>query len=321
MFKRLALAGVVAALIVPVGTASADSGHGHHGNRPETIDLPAGFVGEGVAVGAHNTWYAGSVADGRIASGDLREGTSDVFIADPIVASATGLKADLRHNLLWVSGAATGHAAVYNLMTGAPVADLTLASANAFINDVIVTRDAAYFTNSFTPEIYKVPVSSSGEVGTPETIALHGPAADFVDGFNLNGIEATSNGRTLISVNSTTGQLFTIDPTTGDSAMIDLGGASVVTGDGILLKGSTLYVMENGNAPGATNQIVVIKLRHHLSEGRVVDEITNPLFETATTMARRGDIIVTVNSQFGGAPIDPESELVLVDLDHRGHHD
>jgi hypothetical protein len=103
--------------------------------------------------------------------------------------------------------------------------------------------------------------------------------------------------------------------------MIDLGGASVVTGDGILLKGSTLYVMENGNAPGATNQIVVIKLRHHLSEGRVVDEITNPLFETATTMARRGDIIVTVNSQFGGAPIDPESELVLVDLDHRGHHD
>jgi len=320
MYKRLALAGVVAALIVPVGTASADSGHGHHGNLPETIDLPAGFVGEGVAVGAHNTWYAGSVADGRIASGDLREGTSDVFISEPIVAAATGLKADLRHNLLWVSGAATGHAAVYDLMTGTPVADLTLASGNAFINDVIVTRDAAYFTNSFTPEIYKVPVSSSGEVGTPETIALHGPAADFVDGFNLNGIEATSNGRTLISVNSATGQLFTIDPTTGDSAMIDLGGASVPTGDGILLKGSTLYVMENGNAPGATNQIVVIKLKHHDTVGRVVDEITNDLFETATTMARRGDIIVTVNSQFGGAPIDPESELVLVDLDHGNHH-
>ena len=104
--------------------------------------------------------------------------------------------------------------------------------------------------------------------------------------------------------------------------MIDLGGASVPTGDGILLHGSTLYVMQNGNSPTPTpNEIVVIKLRHHLTEGRVVDEITNPLFETATTMARRGDIIVTVNSQFGGAPIDPESELVLVDLDHRGHDD
>jgi hypothetical protein len=62
--------------------------------------------------------------------------------------------------------------------------------------------------------------------------------------------------------------------------------------------------------------------RRHLTEGRVVDTITNPLFETATTMARRGDIIVTVNSQFGGAPIDPESELVLVNLDdHHGHND
>jgi len=322
MYTRLALVGVVAALLVPVGTANADSGHNGHRDRPETIDLPPGFVGEGVAVGAHNTWYAGSVADGRIASGDLREGTSDVFIANPLVAAATGLKADLRHNLLWVSGAATGHAAVYDLTTGAPIADLTLtATLPAFINDVIVTRNAAYFTNSFTPEIYKVPVSSSGEVGMPETITLHGPAADFVDGFNLNGIEATSNGRTLISVNSSTGQLFTIDPMTGDSAMIDLGGASVATGDGILLKGSTLYVMENGNAPGAINQIVVIKLKHHDSEGRVIDEITNPLFETATTLARRGDILVAVNSQFGGAPIDPESELVLVDLDHRGHDD
>jgi len=323
MYTRLALVGVVAALMVPVGTASADSGHGDHANRPETIDLPAGFVGEGVAVGAHNTYYAGSVADGRVARGDLRDGTSDVFISHPLVASATGLKADLRHNLLWVSGAATGHAAVYNLMTGAPIADLTLTGTQpAFINDVIVTRDAAYFTNSFTPEIYRVPVSASGEVGMPETIALHGPAADFVAGFNLNGIEATSNGHTLISVNSSTGQLFTIDPSTGDSAMIDLGGATVPTGDGILLKGSTLYVMQNGNSPTPTpNEIVVIKLRHHLREGRVVDEITNPLFETATTLARRGDILVTVNSQFGGAPIDPESELVLVDLDHRGHDD
>ena len=84
MFKRLALAGVVAALIVPVGTASADSGHGHHGNRPETIDLPAGFVGEGVAVGAHNTWYAGSVADGRVASGADRSGANSDSQAETI---------------------------------------------------------------------------------------------------------------------------------------------------------------------------------------------------------------------------------------------
>jgi hypothetical protein len=327
MHKRLALVGIVAALAVPATSVYAASGHGHDGDRPETIDLPAGFVGEGVAVGAHNTWYAGSVADGRIGSGDLRDGTSNVFVSTPIVPAATGLKADQRHNLLWVSGAGTGMAAVYNLETGAPVMALTLTTAPSFINDVIVTRDAAYFTNSFAAEIYRVPVSDDGTVGTPETIALTGPAAEVVAGaFNLNGIEATSNGRTLIVVNSQTGKLFTVDPSTGDSALIDLGGASVPTGDGILLKGSTLYVMQNGNTPqpGVLNEIVVVKLRRHLSEGRVVDRITNPLFETATTMARRGDIIVTVNSQFGGAPIDPESELVLVNLDDEhghGHND
>ncbi len=60
MYKRLALAGIVTALVVPATTASASSGRDHH-DLPDTIDLPAGFVGEGVAVGAHDTFYAGSL--------------------------------------------------------------------------------------------------------------------------------------------------------------------------------------------------------------------------------------------------------------------
>jgi sugar lactone lactonase YvrE len=315
MFKRLALAGVVTALVIPATSAAAESGHGHDGDRPDTIDLPAGFRGEGVAVGGHHTFYAGSVADGRVARGDLRDGTSEVFVGTPLVPAATGLKADQRHNLLWVSGAATGQAAVYNLKTGEPVVALTLTTGPAFINDVVVTRNAAYFTNSFAPELYRVPVSRSGEVGAPETIALSGPAADFVAGFNLNGIEATDNGRTLIVINSSKGELYTVDAATGESALIDVGGATFPTGDGILLHGRTLYVLQNGNAPGLTNQINVVKLRRHLTEGKLVDTITSPFFETATTLARKGDILVAVNSQFGGAPIDPESEVVLVDLD------
>jgi hypothetical protein len=90
MHSRIAIAGVITALVLPLTTATAVSAHGHD-QLPETIDLPAGFVGEGVAVGAHNTFYAGSVADGRVASGDLRDGISDVFVSTPIVPSATGL--------------------------------------------------------------------------------------------------------------------------------------------------------------------------------------------------------------------------------------
>ena len=159
-------------------------------------------------------------------------------MASPLVPAATGLKADPRTGLLWVSGAATGRAAVYDLDSGAPVVALTLATDPSFINDVIVTRDAAYFTNSVTPVIHRVPFSRRGGVGEPETIVLRGPAADYVDGFNLNGIEATNDGRTLVVVNSATGRLFTVDARTGASAEIDLGGATVPTGDGILLVGS-----------------------------------------------------------------------------------
>lgn len=302
-----AVVAVVTVLAVPLGPASAAP----RGDR--TIDLPTGFAGEGVAVGRGQTFYAGSLSDGRIARGDLRRGTADVWVADPVLAPAVGLDADVRHGLLWVSGGPTGRAAAYDLATGETAAELRLTTATpSFINDVVSTREAAYFTNSMVPELYRVPASRGGGVGEPETLSLSGPAAEFVPGFNLNGIEATPDGKTLIVVNSVTGALFTVDATTGASEPIDLRGGAVVTGDGLLLAGHLLYVLQNGNAPGATNQIAVIRLSSDLSTGRIVRTITSPLFETATTLAKRGNVLVAVNSQFGGAPIDEEPEVVLV---------
>ena len=86
----------------------------------------------------------------------------------------------------------------------------------------------------------------------PETIPLSGPAAEFVPGFNLNGIEATLDGRTLIVVNSAKGLLYTVDARTGASAEIDLGDDTVQTGDGILLVGPLLFVLQNGAATATT---------------------------------------------------------------------
>ncbi len=135
-FRAVAMAtATLLASSAAVVVASPASAH-----RPETIDLPEGFAGEGVATGRRDTFYAGSRLDGRIARGDLRKGTSEVFVGEPLVAAATGLKADLRHGLLWVSGAATGQAAVYDLETGNGKVALTLATVPSFINDVVVTR-------------------------------------------------------------------------------------------------------------------------------------------------------------------------------------
>jgi hypothetical protein len=281
---------------------------------PTTIPLPATFMGEGIATGLHGTFYVGSRATGEIRRGQLGSSETEFFASSPTVLAATGLKVDLRHGLLWVSGAGTGRAVVYDLETGAEVAALTLnTTAPTFINDVVVTRDAAYFTNSQKSEIYRVPVSIDGDVGDPVTIALTGDAADdFVAGaFNLNGIEATGDGRTLIAVNSGLGTLYTIDASTGDSARIDLGGDSVATGDGILLWGGRLLVLQNGGG-GGTNQVAVVLLSMGLTHGRIVDTVAIDEFDTATTLARSGGQLLAVNAQFAtGGPTNPPEVVVF----------
>ena len=155
-------------------------------------------------------------------------------------------------------------------------------------------------------------MSSRGDVGTPEVVPLSGPAGEFVTGFNLNGIAATADGATLVVVNSAKGELYTVDAASGDSALIDLGGADVRTGDGILLSGRTLYVLQNGTVPGVPNQVAVIRLVGDLSSGRVVDTLTSTQFETATTLAKHGHVLVAVNAQFAGSPIDERAEVVLL---------
>ncbi len=83
------------------------------------------------------------------------------------------------------------------------------------------------------------------------------------------------------------------------------------TGDGILLVGPILFVLQNGGQTGV-NQVAVVLLHSRLTKGLILDTFTSPLFETATTLARSGLTLVAVNAQFRTPPpIDPESEVVL----------
>ncbi len=318
---RRALAATALAAAAVAGPLTLAPGALADRRLPDTIDAPAGFALEGVAAGEGRTFYVGSLADGRIARGDLRTGTMEVFVSAPVITPAAGLKADERHDLLWVAGGPSGKAAVYDLDSGAAVTTLTLTTAPTFINDVTVTRNAAWFTDSQSAVLHKVPVGRKGTVGQPEAVPLSGPAAAIVPGqFNLNGITASADGKTLIAVNSFKGELYAIDAATGASTLIDLGGASVAGGDGILLVGRALYVLQNGGAPGTNNQIVVIDLNLKRAKGEVERTITSPLFETATTVALVGDVLVAANAQFRGAPVDPGPEVVLIP-DRRGGHD
>jgi sugar lactone lactonase YvrE len=268
---------------------------------PAVISLPNGFQPEGIAAGDGTTFYAGSIPTGAIYRGDLRTGQGAVFIAGVAGRAATGLKAD--HGRLYVSGAVTGKAFVYDANTGALLKEYQLAAGSdpTFINDVVVTGSGAYFTDSSRAVIYRVPK----DLGAAQTITLSG---DFqlAAGFNLNGIDATPNGKTLLAVQSNTGKLFTISPTTGATHAIDLHGATVANGDGILLQGKTLFVVRNQN-----NQIAVVRLASHLASGTVKRTITNANFDVPTTIARHGDRLYAVNARFTTPPTPATTYTVV----------
>jgi sugar lactone lactonase YvrE len=291
---------VIIAAGLTVGLAAAAPG----GQFPDTIALPDGFQPEGVATGRGPEIFAGSLVDGAIYRADLRTGAREILIEGG-QGIAVGLSYDARSGYLFVAGGPLGTGKVYDVASGQLVQQFQLSNSYSFINDVVVTRDAAYFTNSFQPEFYRVPLDPAGELaGAAETIALQGPAAhdpvqppDFI--VFSNGIVASSDGAYLVIVNSNDAALYRVDPHTGDSLAIDLGGQAVPNGDGLVLIGETLYVVQN-----FINQISVVELSDEFDAGWISKMITDPDFDIPTTAAAFGSRLYAVNARFSTPPTD-----------------
>jgi len=269
---------------------------------PQVIQLPRGFQPEGIEIGRGATFYVGSVANGAIYRGSLKTGAGALLVPGQVGRAATGIELD-RFNRLFVAGAGTGDAYVYNARTGGLIRTYDFGSGDTFINDLVVTPKAAYFTDSRKAVLYVVPIARGGALGGFRKLPLHNFTAGA--GFNLNGIDATSDGKTLVAVQSNTGKLFRIDPATGVTRAISLGGESVPNGDGILLAGRTLYVVQN-----QLNRIAVIALSSALSSGRVVTRLADPDFSVPTTIDDLGRRLYAVNARFGAA--DPSTAAFQV---------
>jgi sugar lactone lactonase YvrE len=272
------------------------------------IVLPAASSAEGIAAGAGSTFYAGDLFRGDVFRGDIRRGTAKLFIDAPDGRLAVGMATDLRNRLLFVAGGSTGQAYLYDLRTGATVAAYQLAAPDtSFINDVAVNRFGAWFTDSLNAQLYFVPVGRHGRPGPARTLALSGPAADLSGAFNLNGIQSTPDGRTLIVAHSTLGQVITVDPVTGASTAI--AGITVPNVDGIVLDGRRLWAVQNFD-----NQISRFRLNGSLSRGTLEKVIESPAFAVPTTAALFGDRIAAINSHFdtGVPPTAPTYEVVVV---------
>jgi sugar lactone lactonase YvrE len=271
---------------------------------PEVIVLPGASSAEGIAAGRGATFYAGDFLAGDIFRGDIRRGSAEVFIDAPEGRMAVGMAADLPHHLLFVAGG-FGQAHVYDTRTGATVASYQFADpAASIVNDVTVTRDGAWFTDSLRAQLYFVPVSRAGVPGPFRTLALSGPAADTSGEFNLNGIQATPDGKTLIVAHSANGRLYTVDPASGASAAI--AGVSVARVDGIVLEAEQLWAVQT------SNQVTRIRLRPDLGSGVVERVITSDRFQFPTTAARFDGRLAVVNAKFD-MPAAEQYEVVLVD--------
>ncbi len=286
--RRILLTLVLLALAAPIALAQEAF--------PKKIALPDGFAPEGLEIGTGSTFYVGSVGTGAVYAGDVRTGSGRILVQGvPNVRSATGI--ELEGDRLWVSGARFGNALLYNAKTGALMAQFQLATGPGatFINDAVVTKDGVYFTDSQRPVIYKVGLAGIVGPGPVTTIPLGGDYVHVAGQFNLNGIVATPDGKTLIAVQTSSRKLLTIDPATGVATTIDLGGYDLANGDGLLLHGRTLYVVQNRD-----NKVAVFELSADLSTATFVRAITDPgNLDVPTTIDRAGSRLYVVNARFG----------------------
>lgn len=300
--RTLALLAMLAAVVALPASAQ---------RRPEVIALPTGFQPEGIAIGKGRTFFVGSIPTGAVYRGNLRTGEGAVVVEPQSGRSAVGLAVDRRHRV-FAAGGATGRGYVYDGETGELLAEYQLAAGPpTFVNDVVVTRDAAWFTDSQRPVLYRVPISRNG-LGSQSDVQEVTLTGDFVfqpNAFNTNGIDASPDGKTLVIVQSSTGQLFRVDAETGSTDRIELAGGDVAFGDGILLDGKTLYVVQN-----RLNRVAVIKLhRGKLSSGTIVAHLTHPALDVPTTIDEQGRRLYVVNARFG-TPNPGSAEYSVVQL-------
>lgn len=302
----LALVGLGAGAISTGTPATAADASG--AGLPVDIPLPNGWHPEGFTIGRGTSFYVGSLSNGAVYRGDLSTGRGAVLVPGTAGTAKTGLKVD-GYDRLWAAGAGGGDATVYDAATGAPLAHYVFTTATpTFVNDLVITPAAVYFTDSQRPYLYVVPLGRDGRLSGQSqvrSIALSGPAAD-AGAFN-NGIVMVRTGRLLV-VQSDAARLVSVNPRTGASQVVDLGGYSVANGDGLMLRGQVLYVVRN-----ADNLVALVRLNVSFTAGTAVRELTSPLLDVPSTGDLFGPFVYVVNARFEVTPT-PQTPYDVVRL-------
>ena len=294
-----AASAAAAASLLAVPAASA--GPRRAPGAPETVQLPDGIRPEGITSGPGTTFYVGSLADGRIVTGDLLGGPVDVLLPGATGRALRGLFWDARSGLVWAAGnvGATAQVWVVDGSSG-EVVDAIPVPGGVFLNDLVVTADAVWVTDSRVDRLIRIGVTGDGQpLGTdPTPLPLTGawPAYDG-ENINANGIRELPDG-SLVLNNSTAGGLWQVDPASGETTEIVVrGGPGLVGGDGLVIDGTTLYDVR-GSGP---DQVSVLEL-DAAGDGWVArwrGARSDETLDVPSTATLAGGWLWAVNARFG----------------------
>jgi hypothetical protein len=285
-------------------------------NFRERISLPDGFFPEGIESGRGTSFFVGSLIDGAIWRGDLRTGSGAVLADGETGQVSVGIAYEASRDRLWVAGGGpgffgAGDVRVYDASSGTLLATFIPPGAVGFLNDVAITHDAVYVTDSFNPQLVVIPLPADGSLPSEDSATLL-PVSGVaqIGGPNLNGIVAKS-GMLLVGETSS-GNLFRVDPDTGIAVEVDLGDVDLPGPDGLELRGNTLYVVGGG-------LVTVVRLGARLASGVVLGVITdpgepnNPLLDVPTTATVAAGRLWVVNARFT-TPQTPDTEYWITQL-------
>lgn len=276
-------------------------------SRPTRFALPNGWEPEGVTIGFAPYAYFGSIANGGVYRVDLATGEGKVVHAG-LGRQTIGLKLDA-WGRLFLAGGSSGELRVVDARTGELLASHAVGGTGSFVNDVALTEDAAWFTESLGARLYRLPLGRHGRTGEPETLELGGDWAQ--SGFTANGIARTPDGSALLVTNAAAGggSLMRVDPRTGVARQVDLGTTTLPGGDGLLLVGRTLYVVQP-----TPNQVDVIRLNRSGTRGTAIRVIKDDRFDLPTTAAVYRDRLYLPNSRFTAPVRDADTPYDAVSV-------
>ncbi|MEH0825351.1 MULTISPECIES: SMP-30/gluconolactonase/LRE family protein [unclassified Micromonospora] len=278
--------------------------------RPATyvVSRDPGVRPEGIAVAGDGTIYVTSVTDGAVYRGHVRDRELRPFLpagADGRTRAA-GVHLD-RRDRIFVAGWDTG-----TLFVHAPDGRLLArrAATGAALNDLAVTGDAVYLTDSTGGVLWRAALDGEriGEL-VPWVPASAFPTAP---GF-LNGIVVTAGGRVALVADQGTGEpgserLWRVDLAARTATVVEVAGGQLGA-DGLLIEGDRLYGVVNfpDGAGGWSFAVNVALLDADRRTARVVRQSgTAGLDRSPTTIARDADRLLWVNSQLNAtAPTPP----------------